>query len=122
MGKNMSDRERLSVLRQLRNVFPYRIVETQLSILGQQDDRSRRELFGYGAGLEDRLRRVWNVVFHFGETECFLEQRLTIQRNADRASRCRRRRIDLRRFLECPFGTGDDFVFVGNLCKRGEWK
>ena len=42
--QQMPDRERRSVIRQLGNILPDRIVETELSILLQQHERGRGEL------------------------------------------------------------------------------
>ena len=58
----MSDRDCLPEVRQFRHVLPDLVVQCQLAVLREQQDRSGRELFRHRRDVEDGGRREAHVV------------------------------------------------------------
>ncbi len=60
--QHVPDGQRSAVIWQLRDVLARLIVERELPVAREQQDRGRRELLRHGPGFEDRVRLDRNVV------------------------------------------------------------
>ena len=59
--QEMTDGQRRAVVGKLVEIFLNRVVDGQVSLLSQQHDARRGELFGDRRRLKDRCRRHWNA-------------------------------------------------------------
>jgi hypothetical protein len=112
--QQMPDSERRTVIGKLGDIFSNRIIDTEFSLLLEQYERCGGELLRNGAGLENCLSCVGNVVLHVGKSERLFEDRFSVERHRSRTpwTRCN---VRLRNFLKRPLGAGNNLCFVGHL-------
>src|SRR4051812_47840296 len=84
--EQVADGDALAEVGYLGEVFPDVVVERQLAVLRQQDERRRGELFGDRTALEHRLLGDRRAILEVGHAIAVRVERLAILGETDRAA------------------------------------
>ncbi len=107
MAQHLANRQRRAVVLQFRQILPHRIVQRNLPLLRQQDQRRRRKLLSHRSTLEHRIRRDRDIALEVRHAVPGGQHHRALLRNAHRASRRVR--------MEC----GKNLVDLGRMRTRG---